>query len=196
MTPEQTALIEEHLRLPEWIARANRRRLPHVEFEELISVGREGLVEAAQKYNGKSSFRGFAERVILRRLVDRVREDYGRKGDRISGKGRKTYIAKGKEPAISLEAHQENMTAVVTGGDYTAKPLRFDPTEEVDDHVAWSEALDCLSNERQRQVCFLYYALGWRIKEISKHYGVSHAMILKILSRAHERIKTELDLVA
>jgi RNA polymerase sigma factor for flagellar operon FliA len=77
LRPEQRKLVEEHLRLAEQIARFIRRSLPpEVDVDELISYAREGLTEAALRYDPRrgASFATFAGYRVKGAIYDGIRK--------------------------------------------------------------------------------------------------------------------------
>jgi RNA polymerase sigma factor (sigma-70 family) len=71
---ERNALIEQHLDLVAPIARAMMKRLPaSFDFDDLVSVGRFGLLEAAERWDGRDNFTCWASFKIRYRMLDSVR---------------------------------------------------------------------------------------------------------------------------
>jgi RNA polymerase sigma factor FliA len=75
MTPEENELVTTHLPLVQALARKLGAQLVGVEREDLISSGREGLIQAAQRYDPSRgvSFSTFAYYRIRGAMFDGVR---------------------------------------------------------------------------------------------------------------------------
>ncbi len=73
---EQERLMIEHLPTVRYVARQIHERLPqHVEFDELISAGTLGLIDASRKFNPekKVQFRSYAQFRIRGAILDSLR---------------------------------------------------------------------------------------------------------------------------
>ncbi len=73
---EQERLMIEHLPTVRYVARQIHERLPqHVEFEELISAGTLGLIDASRKFNPEKNvqFRSYAQFRIRGAILDSLR---------------------------------------------------------------------------------------------------------------------------
>ncbi len=112
LSVEQTAaeerLIVEHLPTVRYVARQIHERLPqHVEFEELISAGILGLIDAARKFDaGKNvQFRSYAQFRIRGAILDSLRSldwsprDLRRKGRAMEDAVRTLTAQMGRPPA-------------------------------------------------------------------------------------------------
>jgi DNA-directed RNA polymerase specialized sigma subunit len=109
VTPEQDLLIEDNIKLPEWLVSKYRG---HRIYDEALDEARLALVIAAHEYNQAKgcSFKTFASQKIKWRVAD-----YLRSIDIMSRNGRREYKATGERPYIHktkakvtfTEKHQE-----------------------------------------------------------------------------------------
>ena len=75
LTNDQRARVERHVDRVRKIASGVHRLLPHVELDELVSLGHEGLIEAARRYDPESgvTFASFAHYRIRGAMIDGAR---------------------------------------------------------------------------------------------------------------------------
>ncbi len=76
LAAEQERLMIEHLPTVRYVARQIHERLPqHVEFEELLSAGTLGLIDASRKFNPEKNvqFRSYAQFRIRGAILDSLR---------------------------------------------------------------------------------------------------------------------------
>ncbi len=76
LTVEQEQLIEAHMAVVRFVARAIHERVPqHVELDELMSAGMVGLVDAVRRFNAEKSvqFRSYAQFRVRGAILDSLR---------------------------------------------------------------------------------------------------------------------------
>jgi RNA polymerase sigma factor for flagellar operon FliA len=120
---EQERLMIEHLPTVRYVARQIHERLPqHVEFDELISAGTLGLIDASRKFNPEKNvqFRSYAQFRIRGAILDSLRtldwspRELRRKGRAVEEATRALTSRCGRTPAEAEVAREMGLEL----GDY------------------------------------------------------------------------------
>lgn len=213
-------VIELNLGLSDALAHRYDHR--GVELDDLIQVGRYGLVLAVHRYepDGHRSFAAFAVPTILgelrrhfrdnawtvrppRRMVDlraRIRvaeaELEQRRGRRPERSTLATELGETEhavDEALLVDGAFRPASLERPGGPF--EPAANDPAEQLVDHLALAEALRALS-DRERAI------LAWRFVEectqsdIASRLGVSQMQVSRLLAHQLARLRVELSDVA
>lgn len=174
---------EEHLGLVRVEASRLCKRIRTANYEDLVSVGNEALLEAAAKFAGDGRFSTFAVIVVRRRMVDAERRRLGR-----------TF---GRRPLeISLEDLVDRRDASPDEGRALGRQLCRDLSRVVDtdssaedvamDSVCLDEALELLT-PRQRLVAVAAMEPGGQ-RRLAAELGVTESA----LSHEREKIRRRL----
>ena len=169
--------VLSHLPLVRSLAHRLRPRAPQVEFDDLISAGTIGLIEAVDRYDQRLGvpFLPFAYRRIWGAMIDELR------GTRAP---RRALAASAAEP-LSLQA------PVTSEQELTLIDVTVDPTSPAPEaHAQLGELLDVMESlpAREREMLGLC-AAGHRIREIAALYGCSESRVSQVLMHARCRLE-------
>lgn len=213
---KKTGDLKEYMTLVIRIARRIARRLPpSVSFEDLVSAGNLGLVEASQRYDGRlnDNFAAYAEIRIRGAILDEVRAmDWmpravrrrSRKLDRaqhyltgILGRPPEqdelAQVLKLDERALGL-LRQELRNVVLLEGeelDRSSRSSTLGPASQLlhrERVQKLAMAIDALP-ARERQVIALYYLENLKLREIGDLLGVTESRVCQLHTRALTRLR-------
>lgn len=157
---ERDALILENLPLAERIACSKKRKLSHIDYDELQSAAYMGLVEAADHYNPAENdcFPAFAAFRIVGAVQDYLRElTWG-------SRSRPVKVSDAYEEELGHEERQDN--------------------EGFFERV--TKQLPLASKKVMRQ----YYVEDRKIKDIAADLGVHQSRVSQILSDSRLRLQS------
>lgn len=209
------APIDHYLPFVDRVARRVARRLPpSVSFDDLVSAGRLGLVEAFKRYNPSlnDNFTAYAELRIRGAIFDEVRSmDWApravrRRSQQLRKAEQSLTNALGRKPereelAAHLDMSEEGLQRVeqelravllVEGDvlDRVGQGAEPSPAkclilhERVDQLAAAIEKLP----ERERKVIAMYYLQDMRLKQIGQQLGVTESRACQLHTRALSRL--------
>ncbi len=154
-TKANEALVLRHSGLVRRIAHHMRRRMPsNVDIDDLIQTGMVGLLEAAQRYEGRkgSSFANYAMQRIQGAMLDASRRsDWSprslrRRLRQIEAAKRRLELQTGELPTASAIAAAAGITLdkyYRAMRDFSLSvPLRLDEPRPLDGRRAWAEPID------------------------------------------------------
>ena len=208
----------EYLPFVQKVARRMSRRLPsHICFDDLVSAGVVGLLEAMERYDAAKvdDFTSYAEFRIKGSILDDLRRrDVMARDARIKSKQIESGICElrselGREPeeheiaeklgyeVEELREKLQKLTPVrmVSIDDVNVEPgvshnlSPFDKFAKKELIGRLAEAIRTLS-ERQQQVLHLYYREDLNLREIGEVLGVTESRVCQILSEATLRLRT------
>lgn len=217
-SPDVLERFREQLNLVDIVARQLLRsmRVP-VELDDLLSAGREGLLDAARRFDPSHSvpFRSYANYRVKGAIIDQVRQMAPmprRAYERLAALETATRVSEGRaelafsEPASALneaeaeEALDQHLAAVVTASAIRLK-IEASRTEgaevsEQNPETAYERAeLTALALRAidglpptEAQVVRRYYFEGHRLEEIAKDLGVSKSWVSRLHTKAIGRL--------
>lgn len=214
------APIDSYLPFVDKVARRVARRLPpSVSFDDLVSAGRLGLVEAFKRYNPalNDNFAAYAELRIRGAIFDEVRSmDWApravrRRSQLLRRAEQSLTNSLGRKPereelaahldmsAEGLQRVEQELKAVLlvegdvldrVGHDSEPNPAKcLIRHERVDQLAAAIEKLP----ERERKVIAMYYLQDMRLKQIGQHLGVTESRVCQLHTRALSRLQEGLS---
>ncbi len=217
--PETVARIHEGMPVVEMLARQLRRQLGGVDLDDLLSAGREGLVNAARSFDPSLGvpFRRWANLRVRGAMIDSVRSQGGlprrvynriraiEAGDRVS----EAAAEEEKPQATEKEADTRLTTylagiatamavgllAETTGPD--ADDVR-DPTLTAEEQLAHHELITRVRQavekqpDAERHLLQRHYFDGITFDEAAKELGLSKSWASRLHARAVESLVREL----
>lgn len=184
LSPREIGIREKsvlrHLPLVRSIAHALRRRMPHVEVDELVSAGTIGLLEALERYDDRRGvpFSSFAYRRIRGAILDDLRA---------AGKlSKSTPRAGASVEVVSFEATISTEGERLTLADVTEDP--FSPAPGLRAELA--ELLHAVKKlpRREREILGLH-TKGYTVAQIAELHGCSDSRASQLLSQARLRLE-------
>jgi RNA polymerase sigma factor (sigma-70 family) len=170
--------VLSHLPLVRSIASRLRRRVPHVEMDDLVSAGTIGLIEAADRYDAAHGvrFASFAYGRVEGAIIDEIR--------RVTPPKPAPAQAESSAP-LSLEApivEEQDLTLI----DLTVNPLSPEP----DTCAELGELLEAFESlpRREREMLGLH-TRGHTVAEIAGLYGCSESRASQLLAQARFRLE-------
>lgn len=157
---DRNALVLNHLDLAERIAKARKRKLSHISFDELKSAAYFGLVDAASRADSVENFRYFASYRIVGAIKDYLRElSWGTRAN----------------PVDMEKCDQEVLEESVWTED--------DSTEE------FFEELTKQLTAAGRNIMQLYYRDNLKIREIADRLNLHESRISQLLTASREKLR-------
>ena len=195
-TAEVAQLVAQHLDLPRRVASTVHARVrPHVDMEELISLGNQGLAEAAHRYDARlGKFETFAWWRIHGAIVDGLR--------RSSPLPRSTW----RKLLAAHAANDQHAVAAVKAGAALRRsiPSSFEQLCEDGFDVAGATAEDTLDRERalaglrealaelpevERTLVERHYWEGRDLRAAGEELGMSKSWASRLHARALGRLR-------
>jgi RNA polymerase sigma factor (sigma-70 family) len=167
-----------NLALVRSIARRLRRRVPHVEMDDLVSVGTIGLIEAADRYDAAHGvqFTSFAYGRVEGAMIDEIRRE----------------TAPTPAPAEAWRATPLSLEApIVEEQGLALKDVTVDPlSPEPGTHAELGELLEAIESlpPREREMLGLHTS-GHTVAEIAGMYGCSQSRASQLLEQARFRLE-------
>ena len=208
----------EYLPFVQKVARRMSRRLPsHIVFEDLVSAGVVGLLEAMDRYDAAKvdDFKSYAEFRIKGAILDDLRRrDVMARDARIKSKQIEAGICElrselGREPeeheiagkmGFEVEELRDKLQKLTPVRVVSISDMSVDPTVSHHaspfDSFAKKELVGRLAgsirklSERQQQVLHLYYREDLNLREIGEVLGVTESRVCQIVSEATLRLRT------
>lgn len=221
-SPSVLARFEAELGLVDIIARQVARSLgPRAELDELVSTGREGLLDAARKFETQrgSSFRAYANYRVFGAIIDGVRKMSGvprRLHERLLAEQAAGLVAQeriGSSPRLDGLGDQEleegftdHLAALATAAALGAeRPADADPFESWggDPEEAFARA-ELLARVREAmktlpvddaEIIRMYYLEGYTLEQIATNMEISRSWACRLHGRAMERLAERLAAV-
>lgn len=206
-TIELARLVAEHIDLPHRVASTVYPRVrPHVELEELVSLGNQGLAEAAQRYDARlGRFETFAWWRVhgaivdgLRKLVPVPRQMWRdvrktRAANEERGRGRADADAVCAALAASRHRRPVSLEQVRDeDGGYAGCDAAMASAEEAIDRArveaGLREAIAALP-EAERRLVERHYWGGCDLREAGEELGVSKSWASRLHARALVRLR-------
>lgn len=214
LRPEQKRLVEEHLTLVEQIAASIKKALPpEVEKAELIALGREGLTDAALRYDPRRgvSFTTFAGYRVKGAIFDGIRKnaylgrsEYARNRELLQFRARANeYLAERaeEETPTSVEAAVEDAERYATdlttiyisslnAYEDAGLDLAFAPEPDPEEQLSTHQQLDLLKTARasldpkEAELLRLHYDEGLSLAETARRLGISKPWASRLHARA------------
>lgn len=165
------------------MARAMKRKMPQFEYDDLVSEGMLGAIQAVDRWDpaGGGSLDTFARHRVIGQMIDYTRD--------FSPLSRAHWkLVKEGE----LEFHLGSLdTPIVTGAGSTVDLVDILPDNE--DTIA--KMIDMLTIRdvimklppKDQEVLRYYYYDGMTLRQIANLYGVSESRICQRLARMHRR---------
>lgn len=216
MTPEETELVTAHLPLVQSLARKLAAQLVGVEREDLIALGREGLIQAAQRYDSSRgvAFSTFAYYRIRGAMFDGVRRS-GVVTQRSRRRRRRTFAERADEylephaadpPPPDAAAAAEKLATMVadlttsfllcSSRDVAGEPDTTlpDPAQVAEAHeeLALVRGRMALLPEPEQALLRLMYFEDLTMLEAAEMLGMSKGWASRLHARALERLRKEL----
>jgi RNA polymerase sigma factor for flagellar operon FliA len=210
-------LAQRHLSLVRAIAASiYRRTARHIEFDELVSLGATGLVEAARRYdpNSETAFASFARHRIRGAMYDGLRklgplprrvwrdlQALARADAYLEAKAiTHADAAEPRTPASELRYLFESLsgaaTALLVALAADAEPCEPapGPDEQLARHELARELRLALSTlpERERRLIALHYVEGKSLLEAGAALGRSKSWASRTHARAIDRLRAQL----
>lgn len=193
-TAEVAQLVALHLDLPRRVASTVHPRVrPHVDMEELISLGNQGLAEAAQRYDARlGKFETFAWWRIHGAILDGLR----RSSPLPRGTWRKLLAAHA--------ANDQSVVAAIGGVLRRSIPSSFEQLREHGFDVAGATVEDALDRERalaglrealaalpevERTLVERHYWEGCDLSAAGEELGMSKSWASRLHARALGRLR-------
>jgi RNA polymerase sigma factor for flagellar operon FliA len=168
-----------HLPLVRSIASRLRRRVPHVEMDDLVSAGTIGLIEAADRYDAAHGvrFASFAYGRVQGAIIDEIRRETAPKP---------APAQAGSSAPLSLEAPIVDGEQGLTLIDVTVDPLSPEP----DTRAELGELLEAIESlpQREREMLGLHTS-GHSVAEIAGIHGCSESRASQLLEQARFRLE-------
>lgn len=165
-------------RLARRVARGNRT----VEYEDLVSEGTVGAIQAVDRWDeGRDvALAAFAGRRILGQMYDSIR-DYSP-----LSRGHWKQVLDGEEhfylSSLHTPVHDDNGNITLA----ELLPDNEDTIAKMVDALAVREVLEQMS-EKDQELFTLYYYKGLTLKSIGSRFGVSESRISQRMTQAHKR---------
>lgn len=213
-----TPLLADHLPLVRRVAGRIARRLPrHVQLDDLISAGTEGLVDAAQRFDPEKgvAFSAYAEIRIRGAVMDELRghdfvprsvrgrrrayEQARAQAQRAGTSTTDEAIARrlGLSPGELSGWLDETQLKLVSADDLDGDELH-DGAAGADERLASQQRLGQLRSavrtlsERLQLVLALYYVEELTLKEIGATLGVTESRVCQLHGQAVSKIRAAL----
>lgn len=207
--------VEQHVGLVHAIARKMEKVIKDVEYDELVSAGSVGLMNAAKTFD---TSRGFAfSTYAMPRIRGAILDDL-RRNDTVSRGLRRTERlltrtqdrlgnALGRAPTAAemadalnvsldqLEAWRLDAASTVSREVewYDASPLRADEAAEQESERQWLWKYIGQLNPQERDVLSRYYFAGQKLHEIAADLESSESRISQVRSRALARLREQMN---
>jgi RNA polymerase sigma factor (sigma-70 family) len=182
-----SAEFRKHLPLVEFVARRVHSKYGHVrpgpEFDDLVSFGSKGLIEAAGRFDPgrRVSFQTFAYRRIHGAMLDGLRKmgPYSR-----------------RDVEHHREAPDSSFTFVEFDESVPANTRTDDLGDQVDRRATVQAALRLLDRmpEAKRSLVRSYFFEGLQLHEIGARRGQSKSWMCRMLAQALGELREELTL--
>jgi RNA polymerase sigma factor for flagellar operon FliA len=182
----ETAIVQ-NIDLVNNVARRFQRRVPPcVTFDDLVSAGMIGLIQAVDRFDRSRDlkFKTYAQHRIRGAMLDFLRDE-----DPLS----RTERRRVRESAEGLSATGHRIQPVTVSLDQIslrrlAAPVQpaFTLRSEV------REARSCLS-PRENRVIALLYDLGWQSREVAADLHVNESRVSQIKQRAISKLRVQLQ---
>lgn len=185
LSPEQTRLVLEHLSLVRSVAWGMIRRLPrHVEIEELIANGNEGLVDAARRHTGQAfQFSAYAKLRITGTIVDGLR-----RADPITRHQHEKKLLEGPPPDLTADVSQAGVK-IENSPDPSTDALTDLMCEA--DRRRIQRAIESL-DERDRNIIDRYFFNDETLLEIARDMKLSESRISQLKCIAVDNLRKAL----
>jgi RNA polymerase sigma factor for flagellar operon FliA len=218
LSAEQRELVTGSMQVVDKVARALARRYGTLAaFDDMVSMGREGLVQAARVYDSGLGvpFSTFATYRIQGAILDGIRKEAGRAREiRIAAhaaateffavQSDRTDVMTDTEEAQRerLDSFAANAAAAMFAGLIGAQSRRSaagdeDSTAARDQRTRAIASLERASaelNERDRKLVDLHYKQGIDLKDVAGVLGVSYATVRRyhtaVIQRLAARLRT------
>lgn len=193
MTPDQERLVVDNLDLVRAIARQVSIRTRQ-DYDDLHQDGCVGLLDAAEKYDGRGNFRGYAYVRINGAIIDGMR-----RMDVVTRRSMHDPDAVYLQPMKSLDESLKHGEEWKNANGHTLADLIPDPNPGPealaveDDLVTWT--LSRLTDREQA----IYAAWLWddrTMLSLAEDMGVTESRVSQIAGNARRRIRAELEDVA
>jgi RNA polymerase sigma factor (sigma-70 family) len=189
LTKDQQALVVEHLRLAERMARD--RVNPFVPFDDRHQHARIGLIDAARRYDPSLgfAFSTYAGKCIWAAIRDGERESGFFGNSRNLSRARKAGYA---VPKIKLVGGMDVEDRIDDGRDQIASDVLFvapDETGVVDDRDEVEAAMSCLA-DRDRRIVLAWSLHDGRQRRAAEAVGVTESLVSKVLPKLLERLRS------
>jgi len=214
MTPEEQELVTDHLALVHSIARKVKAQLPQfVDYEELVSNGQEGLIQAARRYDPERgvAFATFAYYRIRGAIFDSIRRTgpmvrvgsrlrFEEKADRyLEQQAQEPQPANGVAAAERLSKVVSDLTmAYVLTSDRVgerADPSIPNPSDVAEAHEGIALIRERLANlpEKERELIRLMYFEDLPMQEAGRRLGMSKGWASRLHARALAKLRKEIE---
>ena len=192
MDAERSRLVTENLGLVEYVAGMLKKRLPMVEYDELVADGNLGLVKAARAFDPTRGvrFQTYAFQTIRGHIIDGLRRrDYLSRSQRDAAKEDRWTPPK-LHHLDDVVARREDGSPL-TVGDLAARRNERGPEYPVEQKAQVLRLLTGL-RPHDRVLVELYYVENLRLREIGQIFGLGMAAtslrLKKIMAFLRERM--------
>ena len=214
---QQQELIEQHVNFARSVAKKffRKRRLPGIDFEDLVSAAMVGLCDAASRFDVEvnDSFKGFSQIRIHGAMLDYLRSSDGCPAYIVAGMGVFRPLRLNNYEAYEVDEEQEFRKCQIftraceewgikihIAGDVENSELSYvdqkSPEQMVEDAQALTYVKQLMTDlpSEEQQILALCYFEDCSLREIGKLIrNVSKSWVSRVHSRAIDRLKDVVD---